>query len=499
MNDVRHLMDALNWAQYLRLTRITPFPYPIYLELLILLFLIISLSFIAKFYIKSRIISEKIYNIFWFSWFFRSVSGIFLMIFYKEYYGWGDMWSYIADSITLSRIFTNSPLLFLRFVYLSLSSGQFINAIQERGIYDIFYSYGYSLNYYADYNSEWVSVLSVPFSLIGLYSYYGTTLLVATFSSWTSWLSYMVFLKYFPRYWREGSVGLLFMPSVWTWLGAPMKETYAMAGLSFLVYGVFQILENKKYGWIVLVLLGGWIAYTVKPYVIIAVLPWIFLWIYLRLNRYIDHFLYKYFFSPLLLVAFGLLSYNVVYYLGSGTKKYSFENILNHAYIVYEDLSKSGSYYSETGGSVYDIGSFEPTIGGLLSKFPIATVTALFRPFLWEARKPIILIAAVEASIVLVLLVWNLLSSGSTRVFRKVISHPFLIFCLGYGLTFLFMVGLTSGNFGNLIRYRLPGYTFFLSALLVTFAMARHEAARNRVWEQRLRRWAGRRSSGLDR
>jgi hypothetical protein len=42
------------------------------------------------------------------------------------------------------------------------------------------------------------------------------------------------------------------------------------------------------------------------------------------------------------------------------------------------------------------------------------------------------------------------------------------------------MVGLTSGNFGNLVRYRVPGYIFFMSALFVTFGKLRDAAYRYR-------------------
>lgn len=481
MSDIQRWMDAMNWAKYLRLTRIAPFHYPVFVEIFILLAFLLVILVFSNFYISKKIGNKILYKLFFYNWLFRSIGGLGLMVFYKHYYGWGDMWSYITDSITLSNFVIYSPFLFIKFAFVSIYNHSFFKALYDHQIYEFFYYFGHSLNYYIDYNSEMVSLLSVPFSVLGFNSYYGTTLLIATASAWVGWLGYLVFVRYFPRYWREGAIGLLFMPSVWAWLAAPLKETYAMIGLNLVVYGIYQILENKRLGWVFLVLFGIWLSYVVKPYVPLAFLPFLFVWVYLRFNKYSRHLLYRYFFSPILFFLFISLSYFAVRYLSDSTGKYKIENILNQAYLVYDDLTRNESYYAQTGGSTYNLGEFEPTIEGVIKKFPVATATALFRPFLWEAKKPVILLAAIETTMVLLLLIWNLFSSGSLRVLKKALSHPFLVFCFGYGLFFLFMVGLTSGNFGNLVRYRLPGYTFFLSALLVTFAMAKDEATRNRM------------------
>jgi hypothetical protein len=128
----------------------------------------------------------------------------------------------------------------------------------------------------------------------------------------------------------------------------------------------------------------------------------------------------------------------------------------------------------------------------MLSKFPIATFTAMFRPFIWEANKPVILLAALETIMVLVMVIVNIFRYGVIGIIRKIVSDPFLIFCLGYSIFFLFMVGLTSGNFGNLVRYRVPGYIFFLAGLFVAFGKLRDEANRRRSGQQ----WSRSRISG---
>jgi len=247
-----------------------------------------------------------------------------------------------------------------------------------------------------------------------------------------------------------------------------------------MIYGIYEILYQRKWLWLPLVIFGVWMTYTVKPYVALAILPWAAMWVYLTLNKSMRHPLYRYFFSPILFFIFIGISYLGILSLGSETGKYSLKNIPEQAYLVYTDLTQNYTYYQETGGSVYDIGDFEPTVGGMLSKFPIATLTAMYRPFLWEAGKPVILMAALETFVLLILTLINLLRYGILGVIKRAVSDPFLIFCFGYSVFFLFMVGLTSGNFGNLVRYRVPGYIFFMSALFVTFGKLRDAAYRYR-------------------
>jgi hypothetical protein len=49
-------------------------------------------------------------------------------------------------------------------------------------------------------------------------------------------------------------------------------------------------------------------------------------------------------------------------------------------------------------GSVFNIGTIEPTLSGFLKKMPAGIVAALFRPFLWESRNFLMIFTAMESS-----------------------------------------------------------------------------------------------------
>lgn len=468
-------------------------------EVIVGLLYFIIIYHIMRYLAKTKIKSKSLKSHFIYGWLVRVSGGLFIYLFYKFYYGGGDTISYINDAKIMLTLLYEMPLESLNYFFLSIKDKDFLNALLSSidVYYFAIYRSAYFLQYWFDYNSEMVALFTVPFMALAVGAQYAGLIVVSTTSFLASWLIYLVFVRYYPRYAGMLSFPLLYLPSLSVWTGSPFKETYAIIGVSLLVYGVYQLLHRGKWLWTPFMALGTWMAYTVKPYVVLAILPWLFVWIYLSLNKKINHPLYRYFISPIMLLLFGVLVYLGILSLGEQTKKYSLENIPRQAHLVYMDLKNNYTYYQETGGSVYDIGEFEPTISGMLSKFPIATLTAIFRPFLWEANKPVILLAAIETFLVLIVTLINVLRHGLLRIIRQAFSDPFLVFCFGYSIFFLFMVGLTSGNFGNLVRYRVPGYIFFLSALFVSFGRLRDESHRYRGWQQWAWGGAGGRSAGL--
>jgi hypothetical protein len=462
------------------------YDYGLLLDVFISSVYFIIAYFAIKHLSKVRIKNDKLRSTFIYGWFFRVAGALFIYFFYLLYYGSGDTINYLRDANVMATMLYEMPAHSLYYFYMSVTQKNFLDTLLE--LNDVYYyakyKNSYFLNYIIDYNSEMVALFTMPFTILGAGVRYATLIIVATVSFLASWMIYITFLRQYPRYARMLSLPLLYLPSLNVWTGSPFKETYALIGISILIYGAYEFLYLRRWFCLPIMAFGLWLAYTVKPYVALSILPWIVIWVYLTLNKRMAHPLYKYFFSPVLFLFFIGTSYYGVLSLAEGTPKYSLDNIPKQAYLVYTDLKQNYTYYQETGGSVYDIGDFEPTVSGMLSKFPIATFTAMFRPFIWEANKPVILLAALETIVVLMIVIVNIFRYGVIGIIRKIVSDPFLIFCFGYSIFFLFMIGLTSGNFGNLVRYRVPGYIFFLGGLFVAFGKLRDEANRHRSWQQ---------------
>ena len=93
---------------------------------------------------------------------------------------------------------------------------------------------------------------------------------------------------------------------------------------------------------------------------------------------------------------------------------------------------------------------------------PVATVTVLFRPVIVEAHNVQALVAAMEGTFLLVLVLVRLKSIfKSVRTFS---SHPYVASALLY--TFLFVIAFSAiGNLGILARERVQLLPMFLVLL----------------------------------
>ena len=75
------------------------------------------------------------------------------------------------------------------------------------------------------------------------------------------------------------------------------------------------------------------------------------------------------------------------------------------------------------------------------------------------------LISAIENSILALLSIFVLLTKP-IKLFKNIESDAFLIFCLLFTLILGFGVGLSTSNFGALVRYKIPFLPFYMFLVL---------------------------------
>jgi len=143
---------------------------------------------------------------------------------------------------------------------------------------------------------------------------------------------------------------------------------------------------------------------------------------------------------------------------------YSVENIAATAKLTSSYLLKI-SESSE--GSAYDLGDFDPTLKGMLKEAIPAINVSLFRPYMWEAKKPLILFSAFESLLFLLFTVYVILITNPWKIVKKIYGDPNIMFCLMFALLFAFFTGISSYNFGSLSRYKIPCMPFYLIFLIL--------------------------------
>ncbi len=133
---------------------------------------------------------------------------------------------------------------------------------------------------------------------------------------------------------------------------------------------------------------------------------------------------------------------------------------------------------SVEGGSNYSLGAAagSGSAASQLALAPLALLTALFRPALFEAKNALMLANALELTAFAVAFVWVPFRRGLTGSFAELSKQPFLSFCAVFVALFGTFTGLGSTNLGTLSRYRAPLVPFFAILLLALLTKSRQPA-----------------------
>jgi hypothetical protein len=378
---------------------------------------------------------------------------IFIALIYQFYYGGGDTFGFYKHSLVINSSLNDSFS-----TWFGLITHQSADSNPQ------LYAYASRMDWYNDPSSYLVAVIAAILGLLNGTTYLPIALLFAYFSFTGIWAMYRTFANLYPKVHKELAFAFLFIPSTFVWGSAIFKDTVCMFGLGWMVYTTFRIFVNKDFSAsnLFMLVLSFYLIAIIKIYILLAFLPALGLWLLLtyshKIHQWSLRWLVNIFFSALTIGGFFFFSQR----FADELNKYSLEKVAKTAAVTRGWIA----YASGDEGSAYDLGAFEPTLLGMISKFPQAVVVTLFRPFLWESRKIIVLLSALEA---LVFLYFTLkavfLKKG--KIFSIIGKDASLMFFLVFSLIFAFAVGISSYNFGALSRYKIPCLPFYAALLVV--------------------------------
>lgn len=151
--------------------------------------------------------------------------------------------------------------------------------------------------------------------------------------------------------------------------------------------------------------------------------------------------------------------------ISKGDSRYALDKIGETAMITAYDIRYGwGARNGENSG--YTLGELDGSIGSLLRLAPQGINVTLFRPWLWEVRNPLMLLAAIESFIFLSISIY-LIFRLKWKKLREKANHPLVVYCLSFSLLFAFAVGVSTYNFGTLMRYKIPVMPFYMIALIL--------------------------------
>jgi hypothetical protein len=407
---------------------------------------------VANLYAKKKREAEPYYKYFVPGLAAKMVGGVGLALVYTLYYPGGDTIEYYHNVLALQNlaVYDFSSFLHVMTAEANLSLHYYFNS-----------ETGYAV--YARDPKAWAVVKIALFIVTPAFkSYLTTTVLCATVSFSGTWRLYKVFAKEFPNLYKEMAVSFLFIPSVFFWGSGLLKDTFTLGAVGFFFSALYAIFVKKEkiFANLIIIFLSSYVISSIKPYILVGLLPAVILWLVQLFLGKIKIKTIRALSMPFLMICGVTFGYLLMMIMGDALAEYQVESILEKAKITQRDLKSD--YYQ---GNSFDIGDFDSTVPSMLSKFPIATFSAIFRPLIIESNNLVMFISGFENLLLLIFAIRVLILLRVYRFFGYFFKHHMLTFSLFFAMFFAYSVGLSTSNFGSLVRYKIPCIPFFVASM----------------------------------
>ena len=112
-------------------------------------------------------------------------------------------------------------------------------------------------------------------------------------------------------------------------------------------------------------------------------------------------------------------------------------------------------------GSNFKVAAVENSVGSMAAAFPLGVVNTFYRPFPWDVSSPFMVLSFLESFAFLSLTLMGFKKIGFKKFFNLIASDPVISFAFVFAIVFGGFVGMTTGNFGALNRYKIPALPFY--------------------------------------
>lgn len=230
-------------------------------------------------------------------------------------------------------------------------------------------------------------------------------------------------------------------PSLLLWVGPPLKESWALLAMGLTIYGLFKLRKGR--GWVAF-LFGLLLFMGIKPYLLMAILPFMFLFILL-------------YFTPIREWVAALVS-NVGFLMAmllSGLHPKT--DVIGVLALKQKDFINLG--IERAAGSMVDIPLFTDGLS-FLAVAPYGIWNTLARPYPSFSDGLLSSLSGIEQSVYLLLI------ALAIALRRSNIRWGVVYMCLTYYLWTAIFVGSVTPIMGALVRYRAPVIPFLLIAVI---------------------------------
>ncbi|MDZ4844314.1 MAG: hypothetical protein SH857_02065 [Chitinophagales bacterium] len=387
----------------------------------------------------------------------KLIGAFFSGLIYWYYYGGGDTIHYFMRTKSVyDNVYKHNIFIFMRVIFADTS-------VWNSDI-------SYIIKSVRGWDSSMFMVLRFSFflSMFTFCSYLGIAFMFAALSFSGIWKLFTTFADINPALTKEFATACLFIPSVFFWGSGLFKDTIAIGFVGWFTASIYKVFikREKILPNLITMAFSFFILYTIKAYIIMAFLPSLLFWIFFKYRENIKNDFIRKMATPLIIVVSFGGAYLAITQMGGEGGYWSADQMTTRAKDMqwwHAEVKKIAG--DSGGGSFYSIGTGDFSLGNIIMSFPLAVNVTFFRPYLWEARNPVMILAAVESLVLFLFTLKLVFNVGLPAISRISILNPEVFFCLLFAIIFAFAVGFSSFNFGALVRYKIPCIPFFLMAL----------------------------------
>ncbi len=375
---------------------------------------------------------------------------------YNFYYSGGDTFNYFKQGSVIYDAFWENPLVGIKLLF-------------ANGGYDPdTWKYASKIYWYNAPREFFVIKIATFIGFFCFYTYLPISLFFALISFSGVWAMYITFLKLFPELRVKFAIACFFIPSLFFWGSGLMKDTICIGALGWLFWAFYKVFVEKKgvFLGVLMLIISSWAIMKAKPYILLAFSLPAIIWIFIENNSKIKNSTLRFFAKPFTLGAGTILGVIVLTYLSYVNPYFSVEGIAERTAINANYLYRVSV---RDDGSAYNLGELDGSFQSIILLFPSAVNVTLFRPYLFEVKNILMLFSSLESTFYLFFAVFVLFRMGFLNFFKKIITNPFLQMCFLFTVIFAFSIGVSSYNFGSLVRYKIPLIPFFTCMLFVLY------------------------------
>lgn len=388
----------------------------------------------------------------------KFIGAIGLGLIYQFYYRGGDTFNYLYHINIIADAFSHS---------FSIGTQLLFGHDHAAGTAPYFAR----MFWHGDSTEYRIVTVAACFGLFCANNYTAISLFFAVSSFSGMWALYMTMAKIRPQVYKELGWTMFYVPSLFFWGSGVLKDSICLGALGWLFHSFYLgAIQKRSVGRSAVI--GFAAAYTlfaIKVYILLCFLPAALLWVFNENSARIKNATLRTIAKPVFFAVGGAIAFYAATNLTKGDERFDVDKIGERSKITADYLYQT-SVKQE--GSGYYLGEQDGTLGSMAKLAPQAIVVSLFRPFLWEAHNPVMLLSALEATFFLFFTLRIFWRTGVGTTLSLIGRNPVLMMSFIFSLVFAASVGITSANFGTLVRYKIPLIPFYLGGLYILQSIA---------------------------